>query len=98
MFRFYQAKIKVNNIFTFNWILCINYLQFNLFKNRYLTNYIHDAFSEKDYDFFEKNIYIKLYKSGFEVFKNSPILGVGNKNYRVETCSDKAKKFKIIIV
>ncbi len=63
-------------------------------KNRYVDQLYHDAFSEKNYDFFEKNIYIKLYKSGFEVFKNSPILGVGNKNYRVETCSDKAKKFK----
>ena len=67
-------------------------------KNRYVDQLYHDAFSEKNYDFFEKNIYIKLYKSGFEVFKNSPILGVGNKNYRVETCSDKAKNLKIIIV
>lgn len=32
------------------------------------------------------NIYFKIYKSGFEVFKKYPILGVGNKNYRVETC------------
>ncbi len=30
--------------------------------------------------------YFKLYRSGFEVFKNYPILGVGNKNYRVEAC------------
>jgi O-antigen ligase len=35
---------------------------------------------------FEKNIYINLYRSGFEVFKKYPIFGVGNKNYRVETC------------
>ena len=62
-------------------------------KNRYVDQLYHDAFSEKNYEFFEKNIYIKLYKSGFEVFKNSPLLGVGNKNYRIETCSDKAKKF-----
>ena len=32
------------------------------------------------------NIYFELYRSGFEVFRNNPILGVGNKNYRVETC------------
>ena len=32
--------------------------------------------------------YINLYQSGFEVFKKYPIFGVGNKNYRVETCSN----------
>ena len=35
------------------------------------------------------NIYLSLYQSGFEVFKKYPIFGVGNKNYRVETCSNK---------
>ena len=34
-------------------------------------------------------MYFKLYKSGISVFKNYPILGVGNKNYRVETCDTK---------
>ncbi|MDC0516680.1 O-antigen ligase family protein [Candidatus Pelagibacter sp.] len=34
----------------------------------------------------EKNIYINLYRSGFEVFKKYPFFGVGNKNYRVESC------------
>jgi hypothetical protein len=35
------------------------------------------------------NIYIDLYQSGFDVFKKYPIFGVGNKNYRLETCSAK---------
>jgi len=35
------------------------------------------------------NIYISLYQSGFDVFKKYPIFGVGNKNYRLETCSAK---------
>jgi O-antigen ligase len=34
----------------------------------------------------KNNIYLRLYQSGFEVFKEYPIFGVGNKNYRVETC------------
>tara|TARA_B110000238_G_C16101391_1_gene428365 strand:+ start:505 stop:1776 length:1272 start_codon:yes stop_codon:yes gene_type:complete len=34
----------------------------------------------------KNNIYVKLYDSGFTVFKNYPIFGVGNKNYRLETC------------
>ena len=35
----------------------------------------------------ESNVYINLYKSGYEVFTNYPLLGVGNKNYRIETCT-----------
>ena len=35
-----------------------------------------------------KNLYIVLYQSGFEVFKKYKIFGVGNKNYRLETCSN----------
>ena len=37
------------------------------------------------------NIYLNLYQSGFEVFKKKPFFGVGNKNYRVETCSNEKK-------
>ena len=36
----------------------------------------------------KNNIYFDLYQSGFEVFKKYPIFGVGNKNYRIETCSN----------
>ncbi|MDB9738831.1 O-antigen ligase family protein [Candidatus Pelagibacter sp.] len=36
----------------------------------------------------EDNIYVRHYQSGFEVFKKYPIFGVGNKNYRVEVCSN----------
>ena len=36
--------------------------------------------------FLENSLYIKLYKSGFHVFKNNPWFGVGNKNYRVVSC------------
>ena len=36
--------------------------------------------------------YIQLYKSGYQVFKNNFIFGVGNKNYRVETCNKDISK------
>jgi len=36
----------------------------------------------------QNNIYFQLYDSAFEVFKNNKLLGVGNKNYRVETCNE----------
>ena len=38
------------------------------------------------YKSFNNNLYYRLYKSGFTVFRNYPIFGGGNKNYRVETC------------
>ena len=37
---------------------------------------------------FKDNLYIRIYESGFEVFKKYPFFGVGNKNYRVEACSN----------
>ena len=36
---------------------------------------------------FEDQTYFKLYKSGLEVFKNHKVFGVGNKNYRIESCA-----------
>ena len=62
------------------------------FKMRY-SNQIKSALGDQ-------SIYLHLYKSGFQVFKNYPVFGTGNKNYRVETCNElnlddgKNEKFK----
>ena len=37
-------------------------------------------------NFIQESVYFNLYNSGLNVFKSNPILGVGNKNYRVEAC------------
>ncbi len=34
------------------------------------------------------NLYAKLYRSGYDVFKKYPYFGVGNKNYRIESCNN----------
>ena len=39
------------------------------------------------------NVYLQLYTSGFQVFKNNKLLGVGNKNYRIETCKEKNENY-----
>ena len=65
----------------------------NYLKNRYYGQLYKEAFINKDSKFFKKNIYVKIYNSGYKVFKNSPLFGVGNKNYRVETCGEEAVKF-----
>lgn len=42
----------------------------------------------------KENLYIKIYQSGYEVFKEYPYFGTGNKNYRTETCKINQQKFK----
>ena len=62
-------------------IVLILILVFNLsyLNNRY--------FVQKNLKNTLNNQYFSLYESGFEVFKNNKLFGVGNKNYRVETCN-----------
>ena len=48
--------------------------------------------SEQRADFIKNNKYIKHYKSGYAVFKNNLIFGVGNKNYRIETRNNQFTK------
>ena len=46
--------------------------------------------------FKKRNIYFNLYKSGYKVFKNYPIFGVGNKNYRIESCNPDKKQYEYL--
>ncbi len=58
-------------------------------KSRYVGQFHSDFSSKERFEKFkEKNLYIRLYKSGYSVFRNYPIFGVGNKNYRIETCKE----------
>ena len=65
-------------------------------KYRYLDIIINPILnSDKRENFLKENIYLRHYKSGYAVFKNNPIFGVGNKNYRLETRNkiNKEKKY-----
>ena len=59
-------------------------------------------FSYLNYRYFDQTshkkigLYFHLYKSGFEVFKNNKLFGVGNKNYRIATCNETKKNNKYI--
>ena len=56
-------------------------------KNRYVGQIYSNIVNEEERnDFFDNNVYIKLYKSGLIVFENHSLFGVGTKNYRVATC------------
>ena len=85
-----KKRTKIFSILFFIIAILIVFSQSQYLKLRYVTQ-LTDQFTREDKRelFFEKNIYFSLYKSGINVFKNYPFFGVGNKNYRVETCSPK---------
>ena len=78
-----EIHLKKKIVFIFSVIIIILLIIINnSFLNvRYYSN-IKTIFSGH-------KIYFDLYKSGFHVFENHKIFGVGNKNYRFETCSEK---------
>ena len=83
--------LKVKTIFLFFSIIIffttINYS--NYLKERYFGQLFNQIDTkEKLLEFANESLYFRLYKSGFEVFKKYPFFGVGNKNYRIETCKD----------
>lgn len=42
----------------------------------------------------EESYYLHVYRAGLQVFKNYPLFGVGNKNFRVETCKNPNNRSK----
>ena len=60
---------------------------------RYSQQLFSQLFDNSQRDqFIENSLYLKLYKSGLAVFKDNPIFGVGNKNYRVITTKNIEEK------
>ena len=74
-------------IFLFNtsWFLKLRYGS-QFFKPVISVFQTNNEFNKKNE--FKDNLYTNLYRSGFEVFKKYPVFGVGNKNYRLEACSN----------
>ena len=91
---FLKIKIKLFIILLFFSIFGTILSQSEYLKIRYIDQFYNmltfktDSEKEKlSYSLLlENSQYIRLYKSGYSVFKNFPFFGVGNKNYRVETC------------
>lgn len=74
-------------------LFSIIFVNSNFLKMRYFGQ-IFKNFKSKDLivNYYEKGTYSTLYRSGIEVFKRYPYFGVGNKNYRIETCSEERHK------
>ncbi len=83
-----RNKILILFGFLAIFFLTINFSDY--VKYRYVDQLFNKIKTKDEREkFLNNSLYIKLYKSGFYVFKNNPWLGVGSKNYRVETCDIK---------
>jgi O-antigen ligase len=92
---FFKFKEKIFSIILLILIFTFLFNTSNFLKLRFSGQFFkpiisvfqtNNEFNKRDE--LKDNIYIRLYQSGFEVFKKYPVFGVGNKNYRVETCSN----------
>jgi len=81
----FKKKISFLLLAIFMLIISINYVPF--LKVRYKHQIYNIFVQEHQYHKITSNLYYNLYSSAFKVFKNYPLFGVGNKNYRVETCN-----------
>ncbi len=81
-----SAKIKMS-IFLFSLVFTgLIISNSNYLKMRYGQQLFSQLFDNNQREqFIENNLYLRLYKSGLAVFRDNPIFGVGNKNYRVIT-------------
>tara|TARA_B100000963_G_scaffold16721_1_gene12831 strand:+ start:581 stop:1819 length:1239 start_codon:yes stop_codon:yes gene_type:complete len=86
---FFKIKTKLIIILIFFTTFGVLLSQSQYLKLRYISQFYNVLTNKKNFQNLEKNQYIRLYKSGYSVFKNYPLFGVGNKNYRVEVCKKK---------
>ena len=88
LFIRYPIKRKILFVVSFILIAIISINSSDYLKLRYYSQFFDRINSEeKIIKFTQESIYFNHYKSGYEVFKKYPWFGVGNKNYRVETCN-----------
>ena len=74
-------------------ISCLIIFNSSYLKFRYGDQLLTQIFDNNQREqFIDNNLYLKLYKSGFAIFKDYPLFGVGNKNYRVITTQNIEKK------
>ena len=68
-------------------LIIVSLFTFKFTFNKYSEFFFRIQVAEKNSNFFEKfeNIkYFAHYETAISIFKNNPILGVGNKNFRQE--------------
>ena len=89
----FDLKNKIISSVIITGIVCVIIFSSDYLKVRYGNQlFSHFVSKEKTIQFVEGNLYFKLYRSGYEIFKDYPIFGVGNKNYRVVTTDNLENK------
>ena len=87
----FSFKFKIVSSIIFLVLVSFIFYKSEFLKLRYGAQLIANLTTEeKRNEFYQNSLHVRLNKSGIEVFKNYPLFGVGNKNYRIETC-DKEK-------
>ena len=84
----FRTKVKFYLFIIFSALIVFIYSNSEYLKLRYegqLLNYITGK-NNISYATLTNNRYVVLYSTGYEVFKNHPFFGVGNKNFRIEVC------------
>ena len=83
----FRTKLIITLLFIGIFSIIISSLDY--IKMRYVGQIYNQLIDKETRTKFYDNLYIQLYKSGYAVYENKPFFGVGNKNYRVETCDEK---------
>ncbi len=91
---FFKWKTKLISLLAFFLIIGSVFYYSDYLKYRYIGSFYSELKTKENRSQFikKRSLYIKLYRSGISVFKNYPILGVGNKNYRIESCDVEKNK------
>lgn len=77
-FHEFKFFTRIFGIFFCSAIVIISLLSSDYLKFRFIKQI--EAYNSKN------NIYFKLYKSGYDIFKDNKLFGVGNKNFRIIAC------------
>ena len=80
LFNKIELKMKIISLLSVIILIFVMVMNITYLKIRFVSNIKSIAIASNH------KIYSKIYNSAFQVFENHKIFGVGNKNYRVETC------------
>ena len=93
LFDFTSFKKKFLILALMFFLILMSIMKFEYVKNRMFdsikystSNYLSSFIHGKPKDNPSGNLYAKLHRSGFDIFKKYPFFGVGTKNYRIEAC------------
>ena len=92
---FINLKKKITSFIIVVSIIILSVNNIDFLKNRYVGLVKIFDTKEKIKFQFDNNLYFKLYKSGYNIFKEFPLFGVGNKNYRIKSCNYAFDKKKL---